>query len=173
MKQSSSNSQTIPFQTSNFLYKTSNMKKDFIVTICRSLLILLFLYASVSKIVDPALFKRQMFNQPFPRWMAWGLLFIIPSSEIIISVMLMFEKTARQGLKISSILMALFTFYTALILLHFFSYVPCSCGGVIQKLTWPQHLVFNIVFTGLAVMGYLIARTNNTALIQKKIHSYS
>lgn len=148
------------------------MKRDLIITICRSLLILLFLYASVSKIVDPALFKRQMFNQPFPRWMAWGLLFIIPSSEIIISVMLMFEKTVPQGLKVSSILMGLFTFYTATVLLHFFDYVPCSCGGVIHKLTWPQHLIFNIAFTGLAVTGYLLARKTSTAIVEKKLPLY-
>jgi len=53
----------------------------------------------------------------------------------------------------SLILMMAFTIYTVTVLLHAFRYVPCSCGGVIKKLTWPQHLVFNLFFVAISLLG--------------------
>lgn len=134
------------------------MKRDTALTIIRSLLILLFLYASVSKIVDPALFKKQMLNQPFANWIGYILMFLVPLSEILISVFLMFDKTVKKGLIGAIILMGAFTIYTAVVLLNAFRYVPCSCGGVIQKLSWPQHLVFNLIYLGIAITGLVLQR---------------
>jgi putative oxidoreductase len=71
---------------------------------------------------------------------------------------LIFERTRMVGFISSFVLMTLFTIYTGAILLHFFDYVPCSCGGVIRKLTWPQHLVFNLFFVGLSVTGIVLQR---------------
>jgi hypothetical protein len=48
--------------------------------------------------------------------------------------------------------MTLFTIYI-FILTHYSEYVPCSCGGVLQKMSWNQHQIFNMVFTGLALLG--------------------
>jgi len=134
------------------------MKRDLIITASRSLLILLFFYASVSKLVDIPLFKRQMEAQPFPHWLALSFMVLVPLSEIVLAVLLMIEATSKKALLASSILMALFTLYIGAILLNFFGRIPCSCGGVIQKLDWPQHLIFNIIFLTIAISGYLSAR---------------
>jgi hypothetical protein len=53
--------------------------------------------------------------------------------------------------------MGLFSGYT-LIILHAFSYIPCSCGGIIKRLTWRQHLVLNLFFVGLAIAGIILQR---------------
>ncbi|MVT07666.1 MauE/DoxX family redox-associated membrane protein [Chitinophaga tropicalis] len=135
------------------------MKKETVITICRGLLILLFIYASFSKIFDPALSKRQMMAQPFPTFLSWGLLFLIPASEIVLSVLLMIESKSKKALLASVILMGMFTVYITTILLNFFNRVPCSCGGVIEKLTWGQHLVFNLFFLGVALTGYLMSKS--------------
>ncbi len=132
------------------------MKKNTSLTIIRSLLILLFLYASFSKIFDVEQFKRSMLNQPFPLWMSYALMFFVPASEIYISFLLLNEKTYPKGLKGSVILMSLFTIYIAIVLLHVFKYVPCSCGGVIKLLSWPQHLIFNIFFLILSIAGIIL-----------------
>jgi len=77
---------------------------------------------------------------------------------MVIALALMFERTRLPGLIASFILMTLFTIYTGSVLLHFFAYVPCSCGGVIRKLSWPQHMVFNLFFVALSVLGIVLQR---------------
>ena len=126
--------------------------------IISALLVLLFLYAGLSKFLTFQTFIGEMNNQPFPNWMTPYLVWSIPSIEIILAAALIFEKTRRPALWGSFVLMMLFTLYTAAVLLRFFPYVPCSCGGVISKLTWPQHLVFNLFFVGLALTGLLLMR---------------
>jgi len=34
-------------------------------------------------------------------------------------------------------------------------YTPCSCGGIITLLSWPEHLLFNI---GLIVLALIAIR---------------
>jgi len=121
-----------------------------------SLLIMLFLYASISKFLDFQRFIHEMDNQPLPNALTPFLVWGIPSLEIVISAALIFERTRIWGFYASLILMVLFTIYSGTILLHFFKYVPCSCGGVIRKLTWGQHLVFNIFFVGLSLTGIVL-----------------
>src|ERR1700733_2317556 len=118
-------------------------KKQVTLECVCALLILLFLYASISKFLDFKTFIDQMNNQPLPNTWTPFLVWAIPLLEIAISITLLFEYTRLLGLYASLILMILFTLYTGIILLHFFPYIPCSCGGIIKKLTWKQHLVFN------------------------------
>jgi len=123
-----------------------------------ALLILLFLYAGVSKFLEFDRFIGEMNNQPFPNSWTLFLVWTIPSLEMVIALALMFERTRLPGLIASFILMTLFTIYTGSVLLHFFAYVPCSCGGVIRKLSWPQHMVFNLFFVALSVLGIVLQR---------------
>jgi hypothetical protein len=129
------------------------MKRKIIIEIISSLLILLFLYASVSKWLAFKTFIGDMNNQPFPNWMTPYLVIIIPVAEVLIAVGLIFEKTRVPALYASFVLMMAFTIYTVAVLSHAFKYVPCSCGGVIKKLTWPQHLFFNLFFVGISLLG--------------------
>ncbi|MGC1244316.1 MAG: MauE/DoxX family redox-associated membrane protein [Chryseosolibacter sp.] len=48
-----------------------------------------------------------------------------------------------------------FTGYIAFIL-TFSPYVPCSCGGILSSMGWTEHLIFNVVFTALAVAGIFL-----------------
>lgn len=133
-------------------------KRQVIIECIAALLILLFLYASLSKFLDFKTFTGEMNNQPLPNSWTPFLVWFIPCTEIAISLALLFEYTRLLGLYASLILMSLFTVYTVIILLHFFSYVPCSCGGVIKRLTWRQHLVFNLFFVALSVLGIILQR---------------
>ena len=129
------------------------MKRKIIIEIISSLLILLFLYASVSKWLAFKLFIGEMNNQPFPNWITPFLVWSIPFIEVLIAVGLIFEKTRVPAFYASFVLMTAFTIYTVAILLHAFSYVPCSCGGVVSWLSWRSHLVFNTVLTLLGMVG--------------------
>ena len=124
-----------------------------------ALLILLFVYASISKFLDFGTFHHDLNNQPFPHSWTPFLAWFIPLTEIAISIFLIFERTRLLGFYASLALMGLFTVYSIAILLHFFAYVPCSCGGVIKHLTWPEHLVLDLFFLGLSISGVLIQRT--------------
>ena len=133
-------------------------KRQVVLESISALLIMLFLYASISKFLDFQRFIGEMNNQPLPNSWTPFLVLTVPSFEIAISLALIFERTRMVGLIASLVLMTLFTIYAAVILLHFFDYVPCSCGGVIRKLSWPQHLVFNLFFVALSVIGIILQR---------------
>jgi len=133
-------------------------KRQVVLESISALLIMLFLYASVSKFLDFDRFIGETNNQPLPNSWTPFIVWTVPSLEIAISIALIFERTRLAGFIASTFLMTLFTIYAAFILLHFFEYVPCSCGGIIRKLTWSQHLVFNIFFTVLSVMGITFQR---------------
>lgn len=133
-------------------------KKKIFVEIVVLLLVILFLYTAVSKFVDFKGFTYDLNNQPFPNSLTPILKWVIPITEILIVISLLSEKTRQIGLYSSLILMSLFTVYTILVLSHVFEYVPCSCGGVIEKLTWPQHFIFNLFFV---VITLLAIKTNS------------
>ena len=134
-------------------------KKQVMIECVAALLIVLFLYASLSKFLDFKTFVGEMNNQPMPNSWTPFLVWIIPCSEVAIALALLFEYTRLLGLYASLVLMALFTVYTLSILLHFFSYIPCSCGGIIKKLTWKQHLMFNLFFVALSGFGIILQRS--------------
>ena len=139
-----------------------------------ALLILLFVYASLSKFIDWKTFYGEMHNQPLPKSWTPFLVWIIPCTEIAISVSLLFERTRLLAFYASLVVMGLFTIYTGVILLHFFPYIPCSCGGVIKRLTWRQHLVLNLFFVALSVVGIVIQRRKRFTqiLITKNKNSF-
>jgi uncharacterized membrane protein YphA (DoxX/SURF4 family) len=137
------------FFLSKFLQKNGKI----IVDIVCALFIFLFLYTGTSKFLDFKGFTADMNNQPFPNWMTPYLVWSLPTIEIAISIGLMLNKTRRAALYSAMILMILFTVYTGAVLLHFFPYVPCSCGGVIKLLSWNQHLLFDMFFVILAIIG--------------------
>jgi putative oxidoreductase len=133
-------------------------KRQVLLECASALLIMLFLYASVSKFLDFKTFTGEMNNQPLPNSWTPFLVWFIPCSEILISLALIAERTRLIGFYAALVLMGLFTLYSMAILLHFFAFVPCSCGGVIKKLTWPQHLVFNLFFVALSLTGIVFQR---------------
>ena len=135
------------------------MKKNNVNEILSSLLILLFVYTAISKLAYPTLFHNQLNSflwlKPFSGFLAPG----IPILELIISSLLLFPRTRIWGLYASLILLVAFTIYLAL-MLNYQNKLPCSCGGVIQKMTWKQHLIFNLSFILLSAYLTIRNRTN-------------
>lgn len=131
-------------------------RRQVILEVIATLLVLLFLYASLSKFLDFKTFIKEMNNQPLPNAWTPFLVWCIPCTEIALCVTLVFERTRLPGLYGSLVLMGLFSLYAIVILLHGFSYIPCSCGGIIRRLTWPQHLVLNLFFVALAITGIIL-----------------
>ena len=116
------------------------------------LFILLFVYASVSKLLDFENFQLQLGQSPILSAYAD---FIAPSViliELIIALLLIFEVTRLVGFYASFGLMCCFTVYIFLIL-NYSAFIPCSCGGILEKLGWTEHLIFNLIFVLLSLLG--------------------
>lgn len=136
------------------------MKERFIEIIA-AMYILLFIYAGVSKLLDIELFRVQISQSPLLTDMAGLLSWAVPGLEVVIAMSLVFEKTRLAGFYASLFLMVAFTGYIVLAS-RFSDFVPCSCGGVIQQMSWNEHLVFNLFFVAIAVVGILLNKTNTT-----------
>lgn len=132
------------------------------------LLIILFSYTAIAKLIDIKLFAIEMHNQPLPWWFTSLLVYLLPSIELLIVMGLLLENHRFLALIISLVLMLFFTAYTILILIHMFPRVPCSCGGVIKNLTWKQHLVFNLFFDGIIIWALIL---NEDIRKHKRIHA--
>ncbi len=149
-------------------------KKQVMLECVSALLIGLFLYAGLSKFMDFNTFVGEMKNQPLPKAWAPYLVWLIPGTEVVLSLLLIFERTRLLGFYGAVVLMGLFTAYTMLILLHVFPRVPCSCGGIVKRLTWQQHLALNLSFAALSLSGVIIQRRKylNSIIINKNKNSF-
>lgn len=132
------------------------MKRSDIPDMIAFLLILMFSYAAISKLITFSLFRIQLFMQPLPKWSIKFLAYAVPLSEIITVISLLFKKTKIIGLYGSFVLMLAFTVYTALAVFGFFGVTPCSCGGIISKMTWPEHMIFNLIFLIISIYGLIL-----------------
>jgi len=128
-----------------------------VVEIIAALFILLFTYTALSKLTQQEAFEITLTKSPLITTYAGLISFALPISELIVAGFLFFPKTKLAGLYSSLLLMLLFTAYLSYMTL-FIKDLPCSCGGVLQQLSWQQHLWFNIFFTGLAVLGIYLQR---------------
>lgn len=132
----------------------SNIAKS-IIEIITAFMIMLFVYTGVSKLITQEIFYKQVSRAPVIGQYAHWIIWIIPISELLIAALLVFKITRLAGYYAFAFLMVLFTLYIAAILLSG-SPLPCSCGGIIQQLTWQQHLVFNGCFIVLNIAAILL-----------------
>ncbi|MBS0351868.1 MAG: hypothetical protein JSR33_11950 [Proteobacteria bacterium] len=139
------------------------MTRKLSLEIITSLLVLLFVYAAFSKLMDFRSFRVHLEVTPYVGSFARSLSILLPAGELLIVILLLRPQARLAGLWLSFITMILFTIYVALMLLTQ-QHLPCTCGGFIQKLSWPQHLVMNIIFTIVALAGIILnnrLRTGN------------
>jgi uncharacterized membrane protein YphA (DoxX/SURF4 family) len=124
---------------------------DFIIF----LFVFLFVYAAANKIMTFDEFQAQLGKSPLIMRYATVIAYAVPAVEIIISMLLLVSRTVLWGFYAAFFLMLTFTGYIVFIL-NFSPYVPCSCGGVLNSLGWTEHLIFNMVFVLLAIVGIVL-----------------
>ncbi|MBO9204648.1 MULTISPECIES: MauE/DoxX family redox-associated membrane protein [Niastella] len=133
------------------------LKKRLAVEIIALLFVILFLYTGISKLMEFDVFQEQLYDSPIVGTVApvvaWGL----PITEFIVSLLLFIPKYRLWGLYAAFILMILFTAYVG-ILLSISTELPCSCGGIMEALSWQAHLVVNIALIALAFTGIILAK---------------
>ena len=125
------------------------------IDIITALMILLFVYTGVSKLISRQSFFNQIKDAPYIGSQALWLSWIVPIAELIIATLLLFKSSRLVGYYAFTLSMVCFTIYISLILSGD-QPLPCSCGGVIQKMNWQQHLVFNCCYILLAVAAIIL-----------------
>lgn len=125
-----------------------------LITLFSLLLTIIFVYTAVSKLVHLDLFQWRLERMPYiasyASLISWG----VPFLELVIAGLLWFPKYRKTALYASLVLLALFTIYI-IIVLKYSDSIPCSCGGVISALGWKDHIILNISFMVLSLMGIL------------------
>ena len=117
------------------------MKKNFPVVIS-SLLIFLFIYTAISKLMNIASFRAVLHAMPLISSFANEIIYLIPFFEITTAGLLLFPTTLKYGLMASLLLFLSFTIYLVYAL-STSGHLPCSCGGVISSMSWTGHIIFN------------------------------
>ena len=134
-----------------------------ITDIAALMIAVLFLYAAYSKLSDYEQSKAAMIKQVFPRSISLILTWALPATELTLTGLLCIRQTRLKGLYFSLFLLTIFTIYIAITMNGAFGKIPCSCGGILQKMNYKTHILFNISFMILAFWG--IAKAENpTAL---------
>ncbi|NLU94868.1 MauE/DoxX family redox-associated membrane protein [Chitinophaga sp. Ak27] len=119
----------------------------------------LMLYTAISKVRTFTETREQLSLMPLMERYSDVVAFGLPGLEVIISILIFIPRTRRIGLYAVSGLMILFTIYVAY-LIRFHPHLPCTCGGFISALSWPQHLIFNSAFIALGILAiYLDKRS--------------
>ncbi|WP_297332647.1 MauE/DoxX family redox-associated membrane protein [Flavobacterium sp.] len=135
----------------------ASFKQNIIIAVCL-LYALLFIYAATSKLLDFSNFQVQIAQSPLLSAYAG----IVAPAVILVEygiVFLLWKPALRKiGLYLALGLMSAFTIYIYLIL-NYSDFIPCSCGGILEKMGWTEHLIFNIVFVVLALAALLLSPT--------------
>ncbi len=111
----------------------------------RYLLLFLFVYTATDKILSPGLFANDLLKARYLDievlpWLIW----LVPFLECLVVLLLFFNRSVRIGLAIGLGLMSVFTWHL-LILWRSNPNSPCACGGFIDEIPAPFHLVLNIL----------------------------
>jgi hypothetical protein len=105
--------------------------------------------------MDYQKFSVQIGQSPLLTGFGGSIPWLVISAEILISILLIIPRVRLIALFGCFILMTMFTAYIVAIL-NFSPYVPCSCGGILEKLGWTEHLIFNCGFIALALLGVIL-----------------
>ena len=125
-----------------------------LITLFSLLLTILFVYTAVSKLVHLDFFQWRLERMPYISRYASLISWVVPFLELVIAGLLWFPKYRTMAFYASFILLGLFTTYI-IIVLKYSDSIPCSCGGVISALGWKDHIIMNISFMVLSLLGIL------------------
>lgn len=134
------------------------------------LYIFLFGYAAISKILDFENFQVQVAQSPMLTAYTGPITVMVPIIEILLALLLALPKFRNSALLASYGLMIMFSTYI-FIILNYSPYVPCSCGGILEKMDWNQHLIFNLAFAFFALIAvyFSLGKSTGTRLNKKRI----
>lgn len=139
------------------------MKKNTITEIIVALTMFLFIYAATSKIMEFNVFVVQLSRSPMTSKFSNELAFLVPAVELLACILMASSKYRLIGLYVSFSLMYAFTAYISIMML-FSPTLPCSCGGILSRMEWGEHLLFNIAFVLICYVGVILEATKKQSI---------
>ena len=133
------------------------MKRSIAVEIISLLFTLLFLYTGISKLSDYNVFKEQIALSPLPESLAPRIAWGLPRIELLLALLLFIPRWRLKALYASLSLMLLFTGYI-IATAHNKEDILCNCGGILEQMSFTEHIIFNSIFLLLAVFGILLEK---------------
>ncbi len=128
--------------------RTERINPKIFTSIAGALFVVLFAYAATDKLMHIREFRNHLgvtFLSPMRGVIVW----MAPAAELLTCLFLMVPAWRKMGLWSAFTLMIVFTAYI-IVMLTAFDRIPCSCGGVINTLSWHEHLIFNTALILLA-----------------------
>lgn len=136
------------------------------------LIIILFSYTGINKLLEYEKFVFQMRLAPLP--ILWPLApiigWLVPVAELVTVVGLYLNRTRILALRASLALMILFEVYIMWVRSTGLD-LPCTCGGIISSMDWTTHFIFNAIVIVLIVLALILQKTGiNTKKALYSIH---
>ncbi|NHA02507.1 hypothetical protein G7092_01800 [Mucilaginibacter sp. HC2] len=153
--------------TNDTKFQVPTSTKEKIITAICWLCMALFLYTAYAKIVDHARFLAGLTRVHLISGFAVFISFAVPVVEILVALLLLIPRTAKAGLYGFIAAMSSFTIYI-ISAMTWEKDLPCHCGGAIEKLSWGQHIWFNLAFIGLAIFALWLMHLYKTSKIKRK-----
>jgi len=144
--------------TRNKFQLSDNSKEKITDAICW-ICMALFVYTAYAKLIDHQRFLKGLTRVQMIRKFAVIISYSVPVIEILIALLLLIPKTAKTGLYSFITLMFAFTIYIISAMI-WEPYLPCRCGGAIEKLSWGQHIWFNLAFITIAAIALRLIKSN-------------
>jgi hypothetical protein len=113
----------------------------------------LLLYTAIDKLLHNERFQYALNTAQWLKQYREWLAVIIPVTELVLVFLMSRSSTRTIGLLLTACLMAAFAVYVAA-MLRWSSYLPCGCGGIIDSLSWKQHLWLNSGLTLSALWAW-------------------
>jgi putative oxidoreductase len=133
--------------------------KEILTFGCAVLLVGLWAYAGLDKLFSIQRFTEQMQLSPlvFFKTLAPVLAILVPLIELLLAALLYVERSRYVGFLCSFLLLLSFEIYLMGLLLSGLD-LPCTCGGIISKLSWKGHLWFNAFFMVIALLPFYLSK---------------
>lgn len=124
---------------------------EIIIILIASLLI----YTGISKLTNYNTFREQIAMSPLLKSVSGLIAGLLPLTEFLIAILVFIPRFRIKGLYAFTTLMIAFIIYIIAIILTN-DQLPCSCGGVLEELSWNQHIGFNSIFILLGITAIII-----------------
>ena len=130
-------------------------KTQVFINVVAALYIILFMYTGIYKIVRHSVFYLQLSSHRLLDGIYPIVSWTVPIVEIAVSLLLAFSVTRIKGIWASMILMTMFTIYLIYMMITS-PKLPCSCGGIINLLSWNQHVIVNVSYILLSITALFL-----------------
>ncbi|TCD05860.1 hypothetical protein EZ449_15460 [Pedobacter frigidisoli] len=143
-----------------FSIKHGSKYNGLLLSLINIILASLFAYTAYEKIMDHERFMNGIAKVEIIGGFALFISWTIPIVEFLIAVLILIPETARIGLWSFLGMMLVFSVYIVIALM-WASKLPCHCGGVIESLSWTEHLWFNMGFILLSLIAIRLENNFN------------